>query len=102
MSGHHIKGKDFLSDKYRILRIDSLEELDKCKMFLENESANYCDGYRKALEDIKKLSEEVSLNKIVLSFKDKLARQTLRFYAQDTLDEELGLDILEVLDNWKE
>ena len=100
---HHIKGKDFLSDKYRILRIDSLEKQKEIGKGVELASRI---GYNQALEDIKKLSEEVSLNKIVLSFNDEHARFALKKYTGKVLldlgDTELAKDILEVLDNYKE
>ena len=111
--GHHTtKEGDFSSDKYRILRIDDLEKLRKEEDWRKIEVGTFASDkipqadknrlYNQALEDIKKLSEDVSLNKIVLSFKDKAARLAVRTFANYTTDLELGKDILEVLNNWKE
>jgi len=101
--GHHkTKEGDFLSDKYRILRIDSLEGLKKKVPMVEGKWLPLDDkyeAYNHALKDIKKLSEEVSLNKIVLSFKDKEARRALREFVMHTTDGKLADDILEVLNN---
>ncbi len=41
-------------------------------------------------------------NKIILSFKENEARLALRIYAGITKDNELGDDIIQVLDNWEE
>ena len=46
--------------------------------------------------------ENVSPNKIVLSFNDREARLALHTFAVLTKDKELGADILEVLNNFKE
>jgi len=106
--GHHLKGKDFLSDKYRILRIDDLEKLKKTHWDIDQYTEDkhpliYREqGYNLALEDIKKSSEATSLNKIVLSFRDEEARQALKWFANLTKDKKLRDDILEVLDNYKE
>jgi hypothetical protein len=42
---------------------------------------------------------ELPENKIILSFKDPLAREVLKIYAKKTKDAELGEDILEAIKN---
>ena len=42
---------------------------------------------------------DLSENKIILSFKDSLAREVLKIYAEKTNDKELGEDILQVIKN---
>ena len=110
MSHHLTKEGDFLSDKYRILRLDSLEGMKlEFSPDYEYSSAgmtrkNHREGYNQALEDIKKLSEDVSLNKIVVSFKAPQAHKALEELAEgyDKTDPELSDDIREVLNKYKE
>lgn len=45
---------------------------------------------------------DLSENKIILSFKDPVAREALKVYAEKTDDKELGEDIIQAIKNIEE